>query len=97
MGRRMMNIDGIGEEMSVTLYENGWVKDPADLYSLGRYRNEMLELPGMGPRTIDRMLEGIEASKQVSFDRVIFALSIMFVGETVAKSWLARYAVWMLS
>lgn len=85
----MMNIDGIGEEMSVTLYENGWVKDPADLYSLGRYRNEMLELPGMGPRTIDRMLEGIEASKQVSFDRVIFALSIMFVGETVAKK-LAR-------
>lgn len=89
VGRRMMNIDGIGEEMSVTLYENGWVKDPADLYSLGRYRNEMLELPGMGPRTVDRMLEGIEASKQVSFDRVIFALSIMFVGETVAKK-LAR-------
>jgi DNA ligase (NAD+) len=85
VGRRMMNIDGIGEEMSVMLYKNGWVKDVADLYSLWRHRDEMMRMPGMGERSVDRMLEGIEASKQVSFDRVIFALSILFVGETVAK------------
>lgn len=89
VGRRMMNIEGIGEEMSVLLYEHGWVKDPADLYTLYRHRQEMLLLPGMGPRTVERMLEGIEASKKVSFDHVVFALSIMFVGETVAKK-LAR-------
>lgn len=85
VGRKMMNIDGIGEEMSVTLFENGWVKDPADLYTIGRHRQAMMKVSGIGPRTIDRMLEGIEASKSVPFDRVIFALSIMYVGDTVAK------------
>ncbi|MCM1505181.1 MAG: NAD-dependent DNA ligase LigA [Muribaculum sp.] len=85
VGRRMMNIDGIGEEMAVILYENGWVKDPADLYEIGRYRADMLKLPGMGPRTVDRMLEGIEASKSVTFDRVLYALSIPYLGETGSK------------
>lgn len=85
VGRRMMNIDGIGEEMAVILYKNGWVCDPADLYELGRHRESMLQLPGMGPRTIERMLEGIEASKQVPFDRVLYALSIPYLGETSSK------------
>lgn len=81
----MMNIDGIGEEMVVLLYRHGWVKDIADLYSLGEHRKEMVELQGIGPRTVSRMLEGIEASKQVPFERVIYALSIPYVGETGAK------------
>lgn len=85
VGRRMMNIDGIGEEMAVILYKNGWVCDPADLYELDRHRESMLKLQGMGPRTIERMLEGIEASKQVSFDRVLYALSIPYLGETSSK------------
>lgn len=85
VGRRMMNIDGIGEEMVVLLYRHGWVKDIADLYSLGEHRKEMVELQGIGPRTVSRMLEGIEASKQVPFERVIYALSIPYVGETGAK------------
>ena len=70
VGRRMMNIDGIGEEMAAILYENGWVSDPSDLYELERYRAEMLKLQGMGPRTIDRML---------------YALSIPYLGETSSK------------
>ena len=89
VGRRMMNIDGIGEEMAVILYSNGWVKSPADLYELERYSEDIMRLPGMGPRTVERMLEGIEASKSVPFERVVFALSIPYVGETVAKK-LAR-------
>lgn len=89
VGRRMMNIDGIGEEMVVLLYRNGWVRDIADLYSLDNYRAEMLLLPGIGPRTVDRILEGIEASKNVPFERVVYALSIPYVGETGAKK-LAR-------
>lgn len=50
VGRRMMNIEGIGEEIVVILYRNGWVISPADLYSLGKYSQEMLRLPGMGSR-----------------------------------------------
>lgn len=89
VGRRMMNIEGIGEEIVVILYRNGWVITPADLYSLGKYSQEMLRLPGMGPRTVERILDGIEASKAVPFERVVYALSIPYVGETVAKK-LAR-------
>lgn len=85
VGRRMMNIDGIGEEMVVTLFRNGWVKDPADLYTLHTHADEMARLPGLGSRSVQRILDGIEQSKQVPFDRVLFALSIPDVGETGAK------------
>lgn len=89
VGRRMMNIDGIGEELTVTLYKNGWVKDIADLYTLYTHRYEMVRLPGMGDKTVSRILDGIEASKNVPFERVVYALSIPYVGETSAKK-LAR-------
>ncbi|WP_301398682.1 NAD-dependent DNA ligase LigA, partial [uncultured Muribaculum sp.] len=89
VGRRMMNIEGIGEEIVVILYQNGWVNDIADLYDLHTHRTEIEALPGFGPRTADRMIDGIEASRQVPFERVMYALSIPFVGETVAKK-LAR-------
>lgn len=89
VGRRMMNIEGIGEEMAVILYRNGWVKTPADLYTLSQHSRDMMLLPGMGPRTVERILDGIEASKSVPFERVVYALSIPYVGETVAKK-LAR-------
>lgn len=89
VGRRMMNIEGIGEEIVVILFRNGWVKSPADLYTLKRYSQDMMRLPGMGPRTVERILDGIEASKSVPFERVVYALSIPYVGETVAKK-LAR-------
>ncbi len=92
VGRRMMNIDGIGEELTVTLYKNGWVKDIADLYTLYTHRHEMVRLPGMGEKTVSRILEGIEASKNVPFERVVYALSIPYVGETSAKK-LARTMV----
>lgn len=89
VGRRMMNIDGIGEEMVVLLYKNGWVTDIADLYQLHTHREELLKQPGIGPRTVDRIIEGIEESRNVPFDRVVYALSIPYVGETGAKK-LAR-------
>ncbi len=89
VGRRMMNIDGIGEEMVVELYNNGWVRNPADLYTLEVHAEAMKMLPGIGPRTVNRILEGVEASKEVPFERVLYALSIPYVGETGAKK-LAR-------
>ena len=89
VGRRMMNIDGVGEEMVALLYRNGWVTDIADLYNLERHREEMITLPGIGPRTVRRILEGVEESKKVPFERVVYALSIPYVGETGAKK-LAR-------
>lgn len=87
VGRRMMNIDGIGEETVTDLFETGLIKNAADLYKLTSA--DLMLLPGFGERSAERILEGLEASKQVPFDRVVFALSIPFVGETVAKK-LAR-------
>lgn len=86
-GRRMMDIDGIGEETVTLLFNAGLVRLPADLYDLSL--NDLLLLERIGQRSAERLLEGIEASKQVPFERVIYALSIPFVGETVAKK-LAR-------
>lgn len=83
VGRRMMNIDGIGEEMSRELFERGYIRNIADLYSLKA--NDIISIPGSGPRTAQRILDGVEASKNVGFDRVIYALSIPQVGETVSK------------
>ena len=83
VGRRMMNIDGIGEEMSRELFERGYIRNIADLYSLKA--DDIISIPGSGPRTAQRILDGVEASKKVGFDRVIYALSIPQVGETVSK------------
>lgn len=87
VGRRMMNIDGVGQETARALFDAGLISDPADIYSLSA--EDLMKLDGFGLRSAERVLEGVEQSKSVPFGRVIFALSIPFVGETVAKK-LAR-------
>lgn len=83
VGRRMMNIDGIGEETARQLYDAGLVHSSADIYSLRP--EQLLPLEGFGPRSANRVVEGAEESKNVPFHRVIYALSIPGVGETTAK------------
>lgn len=83
VGRKMMNIDGVGEETAQQLFATGLVKNIADLYDLKK--EQLLKLDGFGPRSADRVIEGLEASRSVPYDRVIYALSIPFVGDTVAK------------
>lgn len=83
VGRHMMDIDGVGEENCVQLFDAGLVRTIADFYNL---RPGQLErLSGMGPRTAQRIVDGVEASKNVPFERVLFALSIPYVGETVSR------------
>ena len=81
--RRMMDIDGIGEETAELLYACGLVRHIADLYDLTEEKLSKLER--VGEKTARRILDGIEASKQVPFERVVYALSIPNVGETTAK------------
>jgi len=87
VGRRMMNIDGIGEETAQLLYDEGLVENIADLYDLRR--EQLLALDRFGEKSADRIMQGIEDSKSITFDRVVYALSIPYVGETGAKK-LAR-------
>ena len=90
VGRRMMNIDGIGEETAEQLMQSGLVGTSADLYRLSL--DDLLSLEGIAQKGAERILEGIRSSLEVPFERVVYALSIPFVGETVAKK-LARAVV----
>lgn len=83
VGRRMMNIDGIGSETARQLYELGLVTDIADIYSLKP--EQLLRLEGFGPRSAERVIEGARESLNVTFDRVLYALSIPGVGQTMSK------------
>ncbi|MCD8310519.1 MAG: helix-hairpin-helix domain-containing protein, partial [Prevotellaceae bacterium] len=83
ISRKAMDIDGLGPETVDLFHRLGLVHDSADLYEL---RAEQISgLERMGDRSAENLLRGIEASKQVPFERVLFALGIRFVGETVAK------------
>ena len=83
VGRRMMNIDGIGEETAAALYAHGLATTPADLYDLDA--SDLMKLEGFGEKSAKRVIDGIAASREVPFGRVVFALSIPYVGETTAK------------
>ena len=83
INRRAMNIDGLGPETVDLLFNEGLLHDPSDLYLLTK--DQMVGLDRIGDKTADNILKSIENSKSVPFARVLFALGIRFVGETVAK------------
>ncbi len=87
VGRRMMNIDGIGEETAQLMFDAKLVRTVADLYDLTHEQVRVLDR--FANRSAERIIAGIQESKKVPFERVLFALSIQYVGETVAKK-LAR-------
>lgn len=89
IGRKAMNIDGLGAETVTLLYKNGLVKNYADLYELKK--EQILPLERMAEKSADNLIKGIEQSKQIAFERVLFALGIRFVGETVAKKLAKHY------
>lgn len=89
ISRKAMNIDGLGPETVDLFYQQGLIKDVSDLYLLKVEDIERLER--MGRKSAENIVKSIEQSKSVSYERVLFALGIRFVGETVAKR-LSRFA-----
>ena len=85
VSRGAMDIRGIGESLSATLFENGLVRDVADLYYLKEKKKQLLELERMADKSVDNMLAAIERSKDRPLPRVIFALGIRHVGEEMAE------------
>lgn len=83
ISRKAMNIDGLGPETVDMFYRLGLIKNTADLYQLTA--DDIKNLDRMGEKSAESIIKGIEASKEVPFERVLFALGIRFVGETVAK------------
>ena len=87
ISRKAMNIEGLGPETVDLFYQEGMIGNAADLYSLNE--QEIARLERFGEKSAQNIMAGLEASRQVGFERVLFALGIRFVGETVAKK-LAR-------
>jgi DNA ligase (NAD+) len=83
-----MNIDGLGEETIDVLFEKGLVRNAADLYELKK--EDLLELERFAEKSVDNLLSGVEESKKQPFEKVLYAMGIRYVGETVSKK-LARH------
>ncbi|MCF8319413.1 MAG: NAD-dependent DNA ligase LigA [Sphingobacteriaceae bacterium] len=91
IGRKAMNIDGLGDETIDHFYKQGFLQQISDLYTLYQKRDQLKTLERFGEKSIENMLAGIEASKQMPFEKVLFGLGIRFVGETVAKKLVAHF------
>jgi DNA ligase (NAD+) len=83
ISRKAMNIDSLGEETVAQFYEAGLINNIADLYKLTK--EQIMPLERIADKSAENIILSIENSKKVSFDRVLFALGIRYVGETVAK------------
>lgn len=83
VGRKAMNIDSLGAETIDQLYKAGLVKNSADLYDLKK--EQLLGLDRMAEKSAQNLIDGIEASKHVPFERVLYSIGIRHVGETTAK------------
>ena len=84
ISRKAMNIDNVGPETVDLFYQLGLIHDAADLYQLTV--DDIKGLNRMGEKSAENIINGIQRSKQVPYERVVFALGIRFVGETVAKT-----------
>jgi DNA ligase (NAD+) len=91
ISRKAMNIEGLGQETIETFYQKGFVEHISDLYILHEKEDLLKQLDRFGERSITNMLEGIEKSKQMPFEKVLFGLGIRYVGETVAKKLAAHF------
>jgi DNA ligase (NAD+) len=84
-----MDIEGLGGETVALLYNNGLVKDYADLYELTV--EQILPLERMAQKSAENLVNGVQKSKEIPFERVLYAIGIRYVGETVAKKLAKHY------
>ncbi len=83
VSRKALDIDGLGFETIELLYETGLIKNIADIYDLKK--EDLLSLERVGERSADNLIAGVEKSKKIPFERVLYGIGIRYVGETVAK------------
>ena len=86
VSRRAMDIDGLGASWLISFFEHGLVKTVADIYQLHKHQDELITLEKLGEKSVKNILSAIEASKQTTLARFIYALGIRGVGETTAQN-----------
>jgi DNA ligase (NAD+) len=105
VSRRAFDIDGLGEKQIEFFYEQGWVKEPADIFTLGERNGKLVlretdkktrleEVEGFGETSVRNLLNAIEARRDISLERFIYALGIRHVGETTAVALARGYGSW---
>jgi DNA ligase (NAD+) len=96
VSRRAFDIDGLGEKQIELFYEQGWVKEPADIFTLQARDTEIRleEIEGFGEVSVRNLFGAIAARREISLDRFIYALGIRHVGETTALALARGYGSW---
>lgn len=89
ISRKAMDIEGLGGETVALLVNEGLIKNYSDLYELNK--DQIMPLERMAEKSAENLINGVEASKQIAFERVLFAIGIRYVGETVAKKLAKHY------
>lgn len=92
--RDAMNIDGLSGKRIEFLVEQGWVNSIADLYDLDQYRIQWSNMKGWTTKSIDKLLNAIEKSKQTTPERFIYALGIPKIGRSQAKELIKKFQTW---
>jgi len=96
VSRRAFDIDGLGEKQIELFYEQGWVKEPADIFTLEK-RNKTIKLEeqdGFGDTSVRNLFDAIEARRDIALERFIYALGVRHVGETTAVALARGYGTW---
>jgi len=91
IGRKAMDIEGIGDETVDTFFKQGLLHDITDIYLLKEKQDTLKQLERFGQKSIENLVAGIEKSKEKPFEKVLFALGIRYVGETIAKKLVAHF------
>ncbi|MEJ2433517.1 MAG: NAD-dependent DNA ligase LigA [Pseudolabrys sp.] len=93
--RRAFDIEGLGEKQVELFFEKGWVKEPADIFTLAqKHRNHLLEEEGYGETSVRNLFNAIEQRREIPLDRFIYALGMRHVGETTARALARGYGSW---
>jgi DNA ligase (NAD+) len=85
VSRDAMNIDGLGPQIMTLLMDEGFIRDAADIYLLKDHRDALVELDRMGEKSVQNLLDAIEASKLNPLNRLIFALGIRMIGQRASQ------------
>src|ERR1051325_1499938 len=96
VSRRAFDIEGLGEKQIELFYEKGWVKEPAEIFTL-QARDKKInlkEVEGYGETSVRNLYSSIEARREISLERFIYALGIRHVGETTAVALARGYGTW---
>jgi DNA ligase (NAD+) len=96
VSRRAFDIDGLGEKQIELFFEEGWVKEPADIFTLEQRNREIKleEVEGYGETSVGNLFRAIAARREIPLDRFIYALGIRHVGDTTARSLARGYGTW---